>query len=218
MLRLYPKQAAAEEEHLTPKQQAKGEKRKPSFIPLPVRQKPQKCSWNLGLQDLYFKELSTPQSFLSTLNWRRKYHVLALDTQRLNRWGFTQEVVSILCSIWQDSISHLREILQWNILTITMLLYCHFPTSPLLTFAAAFFSCLPRPQQDCSLCCWKAVPALHQPWAVPPIGDCPEGTLLEYLFENVQTTLLPLLKRILLFPLPGSLLLLLAAKILHHSL
>lgn len=110
----------------------------------------------------FFKEFCTLQSSLSTLNWRGKYHVLALDTQRLNRWGFTQGVVYILCSIWQNSISHLRDILQWNIVTMAMLLHRHFPIS-----SSDFFSCLPRVQQDSSASCWKAEPAPHS------LGLCP---------------------------------------------
>lgn len=47
------------------------------------------------------------------------------DEGSLKKW----EMASILCYVWHDLISHLRENLQWNILIITVLLCCHFPVS-----------------------------------------------------------------------------------------
>lgn len=54
---------------------------------------------------------------------------------------------------------------------------CHVVTgslpSPPPTFAAAFFSCSPRWQQDSSACCWGAGPALPP----PALGCAPHRTL-----------------------------------------
>lgn len=132
-------------------------------------------------------------------------------------------MASTLCYVRHDLISHLREILQWNTLTIIVLLSRRFPTS------TSDFSvpCLPP---ACTEYSRTAVSAAGKQWKsseawlrftslglCPSIRDCPEDHIVGLCYCQ-YTILLPLLKRVFPFSSPGLLFLLPPAKIQNKLL
>lgn len=88
----------------------------------------------------FFKELSTLQSFLSTLNWRGKYHVLSWIHRDLTDEGSPKEWF-IFSALSDRTRFHISEIFYSG--TLWQLPCCYIVTSqsPLLTFSPACPEC-----------------------------------------------------------------------------